>query len=93
MVCFKIINLMVCELYLNKAAVRIKGKLNVLKVHKDTGISTAFTVSDGSPGTTTAYHMSASHHMLSSLEAGACLAQHCIFSTEPRVDDTSGSQG
>lgn len=50
MVCFTIINLMVRELYLNKAAIRIKGKLNVLKVHKDTAISTAFTVSDGSPG-------------------------------------------
>lgn len=31
MVCFTIINLMVRELYLNKAAIRIKGKLNVFK--------------------------------------------------------------
>lgn len=39
MVCLKMINLTVCELYLNKAAIRMKGKLNILKVHKDTGIS------------------------------------------------------
>ena len=35
MVCFTIINLMVREFYLNKAVIRIKGKLNVVKVHKD----------------------------------------------------------
>lgn len=71
----------------------MKGKLSGLEVHKDTGISSAFATSDGSPGTTTAHHTSASYHMLSSLEAGTCPAQHCIFSTEPRVDGMSGSQG
>ena len=39
MVCLEMVNLMACELYLHKAAIRMEGKLNVSKVHKDTGIS------------------------------------------------------